>query len=431
MWRQGAVMCVVLCIVVSVLSCQRDRSVAEPQRVVDVRVVTTHGGQQLQHMQTLAEEFNNTNEGINLIIADFPDVPQELLERYNQYVQSQDPSIDVLSIDVIWPGDLAEHLIDLQDYFTADEINDHFPSAIQNNTVDGRLVAMPWYLDSGLFYFRSDLLEQYNREVPRTWDEMESTARFIQEQERAAGNENFWGFIWQAGMGEGLTCFALEVIASHGGGSIVNADGQLDVYNPRAIAGLERARDWIGDITPEYALGFQGAEGPRSVWETGDFLFMRNWPYAFNLGNRSDSAVAGKFDITLLPSQPDAEPASALGGFQLGVSRYSQNPAAAAEVVRFFTSHEAQLQRALTQGDFPTHQGLYQDDRLLQSGNPMYQSLGDVFAYTVPRPSTATAPYYNEFSRDFYTLVHQVLSGEMAADLALQQVRLPEYGAAR
>lgn len=393
---------------------------------VYVRVAAGQVGKQLENLQQRAETFNREHEDIQIILLDFPAVPQEILQRYDQFLLSQDPGLDVLMVDVIWPGDLAEHLVDLQEYFSDDEINQHFPASIENNTVDGRLVGMPWFVDSGLLYYRTDLLEKYDRSVPETWGELEKTARYIQKQERSAGNDEFWGYIWQAGTGEGLTCVALEYIHSHGGGRIVNPDGIVDVANPRAINAVARAANWIGDITPPEALAFNGAEGPRQAWETGNYLFMRNWPYAYMLGQREDSPVAGRFDIGRLPAGADGRNAGTLGGWQLGVSRYSEHPEAAAEVVRYLTSYETQKVRALTQGDYPSIQALYTDEDLLESDNPMFSRLGDVFAATVPRPSTITAPDYNEFSRDFYTLVHRALAGDMSAAEALESVQLPQ-----
>ncbi len=57
-------------------------------------------------------------------------------------LEARSSDIDVYQIDVIWPGDLAEHLLDL--YTWSKEIADeHFPAIIENNTVDGRLVGIP------------------------------------------------------------------------------------------------------------------------------------------------------------------------------------------------------------------------------------------------------------------------------------------------
>jgi len=101
------------------------------------------------------------------------------------------PSLDVYSIDVIWPRILNEYSIDLNPYFT-NEMAAVFPALVANDTVDGKLMAMPYRADLGLLFYRTDLLQQYGyRGPPRTWDELETMASRIQEGERAKGNKSF------------------------------------------------------------------------------------------------------------------------------------------------------------------------------------------------------------------------------------------------
>lgn len=121
----------------------------------------------------------------------------------------------MLELDIVWPGVLAPHLLDLgspQDL----EAEGHFPSAVASFTVASRLRAVPWYLSVGRLLYRTDLLERYGLKVPTSWEELAAAARTIQEGERAAGNAGFWGFLWQGRVGEGLTANALEWITSAG-----------------------------------------------------------------------------------------------------------------------------------------------------------------------------------------------------------------------
>jgi len=128
---------------------------------------------------------------------DTPDSATDRLGLYLQFFQAKSPEVDVFQIDVIWPGDLAEHLIDMNQYGAAEVAKEHFPAIVQNNTVKGKLVGLPWFTDAGLMYYRTDLLEKYGyKEPPKTWDELEAMALKIQEGERKS-NPDFWGFVWQ------------------------------------------------------------------------------------------------------------------------------------------------------------------------------------------------------------------------------------------
>ena len=183
--------------------------------------------------------------------------------------------------------------------------------------------------------------------MPKTWDELTATAQNIQDGERAAGKADLWGFVWQGNAYEGLTCNALEWVKSYGGGQIVEPDGTISINNEKAVEALETAKGWVGTISPEGVLAYQEEEA-RGVWQTGNAVFMRNWPYAYGLGNGDDCAVKGLFDVTTLPVGGEGDTSAAtLGGWNVAVSKYSQEPGSrdlAGDVS--WLGPEAQKQRA-------------------------------------------------------------------------------------
>ncbi|HKK83375.1 MAG TPA: ABC transporter substrate-binding protein, partial [Atribacterota bacterium] len=337
--------------------------------------------------------------------------------------ESQSSEVDLYQIDVIWPGDIAEHLIDLNEYGAKEYTDAHFPSIIQNNTVDNRFVAMPWFTDAGLLYYRTDLLEKYGyNEPPTTWDELEMMAEKVMQGERAAGNQDFWGFVFQGNSYEGLTCDALEWVYSYDGGSIVEPDGTISINNPNAIEALEKAAGWVGTIAPDGVTGF-AEEDARNMFQAGNALFMRNWPYAYSLGNSEGSAVKDKFGVSPLPSGKNNIRAASLGGWQLACSKYSKNPELAADVLFFFTSYEQQKKRAIEASYNPTIIDLYEDSEVLEA-TPFFGTLKDVFTSSVARPSTVTAPQYAQVSKVFYENVHDVLTNESTAERAVKNIEL-------
>jgi trehalose/maltose transport system substrate-binding protein len=119
------------------------------------------------------------------------------LGQAQQYWAAKSPDIDVYMVDVIWQGICAPHAADLKKYFKEADVAEFFPRIIENNTVGGKLVSLPWFGDAGILYYRTDLLEKYHyTEPPKTW---ESSPRWekIQEGERAAGKGDFHGFVFQ------------------------------------------------------------------------------------------------------------------------------------------------------------------------------------------------------------------------------------------
>jgi len=366
-------------------------------------------GIELELAKKAAREFESIFPGVEVKVLDTPDMATDRLGLYLQFFEAESSKVDVYQIDVIWPGDLAQHFVDLYKYGGHDYAPNHFQPIIENNTVDGELIAIPWFTDAPVLYYRTDLLEEYDFDgPPQTCAELEHMAKAVTEGEKK-DNPDFWGFVFQGNAYEGLTCDALEWIASNDGGKIINSDKEITIANENAADILKKVRGWIGTIAPEGVLTFD-EEASRKVWQGGNALFMRNWPYAYKLSQSDDSAVKGKFDVTTLPRGKGTSSAT-LGGWQLAVSKYSKNPALAAQVAFFFANYKHQKERAIEASYNPTIKTLYQDPEVLEAV-PFFGTLYDVFTNAVARPSTASAPNYNEVSTLFFKAVHKIISGE-------------------
>jgi len=392
--------------------------------VVTLTWVGPGPGNEFEFRKTQVERWNAANPDIQVRLIEGPVSATDRFGLYLQAFQAQSKDIDIMQIDVIWPGDLAEHLIDFYEYGAADLVAGDFPAIVENNTVDGRLVGLPWFTDGGLLYYRSDLLEKYGFSgPPATWDELEEMSQTIQDGERAEGNQDFWGYVWQGAPYEGLTCDALEWVYSSGGGTIVSHDKIITINNDAAAAALDRAYSWVGTISPPGVTSFMEEES-RRVWHGGNAAFMRNWPYAYGLSEGADSAVAGKFDATALPGAEAGMSAATLGGWQVGVSRYSANPEAAAKVAMWLASEEEQKAQALSPNSLiPTKIALYEDADIAEQ-RPFMPKLLPVFTSAVARPSTASAPQYNELSNVFFSNVSEVLTGRMNGVDAVATIEL-------
>lgn len=376
-------------------------------------------GQDFEFCKKHTEEWaKKTGHQVKLFT--IPNSTTDILALFRQMFAAKSTDLDVINVDVVWPGVIKDHLLDLKPYSKGIE-KEHFPAIVNNNTVDGKLLAMPWFTDAGLMFYRKDLLEKYGIKAPQTWEEMAVAARKIQDGERAAGNADFQGFVFQAKAYEGLTCDAVEWISSYNGGNIVNDKGEITVNNPNAAKALKTAASWIGSIAPQGVLNYAEEEA-RGVFQNGNAAFMRNWPYAWSLGNGADSKIKGKIGVMPLPKGgADGKNAATLGGWQLSVSKYSKNPEAAASLVMYMTSPEVQKERAIKGSYNPTIASLYKDKAVLDA-NPFFGSLYEVFTSAVPRPATATGAKYPEVSAAFWNATHDVLSGKASAEDSLKKL---------
>jgi trehalose/maltose transport system substrate-binding protein len=287
-----------------------------------------------------------------------------------------------------------------------------YESIVENNTIDGKFVGAPWFGDFGILYYRTDLLETYGYDgPPTTWDELEEMATTIMEGE-AANNPNFAGFVFQGAAYEGLTCDALEWIASVGGGTIIE-DGEVTVDNDAAKAILDQIGGWVGGIVPTGVTSYR-EEDARNAFQGGNAAFMRNWPYAYSLGQADDSAVVGVFDVAGLPAGEGMDSVGTLGGWQLAVSAYSEAPEAATEFVKYMVSPEVVKWRAVVASFVPLIIEVAEDPEVI-ANQPYLENLAGVTRVT--RPSQSTGENYNQVSTEFFQGVNEILTGGSADEI--------------
>jgi trehalose/maltose transport system substrate-binding protein len=377
-----------------------------------------------------ATELFTTETGIRVSYRPGLEESNQRLELYTGLFEKHAEFPDVYLIDVVWPGLLAEHLVDLRPELGATAA-EFFPAIVKNNTVDGRLVGIPAFADVGSLFYRTDLLKKYGyARPPGTWDELEEMAARIQAGERAAGDKGFWGFVWQGAAAEGLTCNGLEWQMSHGGGKIIEDDGTISVNNPAAVRALERAARWVGSISPPGVLVYR-EDDARNIWQAGRVAFMRNWPYCYLPGQAADSPIRNRFAVSSLPSG-GAMHAHAFGGWQLAVSKYSLHRREAIDLVRYLAGSKVQKSRLLEGSQLPTIAALY-DDPEVKAAVPysgVYKPI--LMEQAVARPSTITGVKYKAVSESYYTAVHEALAGHTTAAQALanleqQLVRLTGF----
>lgn len=359
--------------------------------------------------------------GIRVDFLPAAETTTEQLATYRKLLARKAKVPDVFGVDVIWPGILADNLLDLRDYIPKQEIDAHFPELIAANTVNGRLVALPANLNEGMLFYRTDLLRKYGyRAPPKTWDELEVMARRIQSGERAGGNSDFWGFVWEGAPSEALTCNALEWQVSQGGGTILDENGKVTVNNARTIRTWERAAHWVGSISPPGVVLYKEWDA-GNMWQAGNAAFLRSWASEYIADRGPTCAIRDLFDIAPLPGE--ARNAATLGGSGFGVSRYSAHPREAAMLVRFLSSREEQVTRCRNTTDAPTLSELYAEPELLAT-NPQFPQVLEIFRKgVVLRPTQAAGKMYPDVSRAYWEAVHAVLTRQESATKAAGELQ--------
>jgi trehalose/maltose transport system substrate-binding protein len=223
----------------------------------------------------LARQFTQET-GIRIQDIPTPENTQEGLDLELNLLKRGSSGADIVHVDLIWPAIMEPDLLDLRPHSAA-ELRSIEPQLLPGYTVDGKLIAIPYQVNIGALEYRADLLREYGySHPPKTWDELESMAGRIQARERAKGNKDFWGYVWQGANAESLTCNALEWQAAEGGGTIIESDKAISVNNPAATRAWERARHWIGTISPPGVVAYQERDS-QNVFDSGRAAFNRLW----------------------------------------------------------------------------------------------------------------------------------------------------------
>ncbi len=354
----------------------------------------------------LAARFTK-DTGIKVKVVPHPTASDQSYAQLARNFSSHSSSIDVMMLDVVWPGAFAPYLVDLKPAL-GKAAKLQAPGIIANDTVDGHLVAMPWFGDYGILYYRTDLLQKYGYSgPPTTWQELGDMAAKIQAGEQQS-NPNFYGFVWQGNAYEGLTCDALEWVASNGGGDFID-NGKVTINNPQAASILDLIGGWVGKIAPRGVTSYQ-EEDARNAFDNGNAAFMRNWPYAYAASK--GTAVDGKFDVTVLPHGPGDPSVGTVGGWQVGVSKYSKHIPAAIEWIRYITSPAVEKFDAIFNTNVPTIPSVASDPAVVAANPYLKPEIASVKRVT--RPANSLGAHYAQGSQIIYQGINQIENGQKA-----------------
>jgi multiple sugar transport system substrate-binding protein len=261
---------------------------------------------------------------------------------------------------------------------------------------------MPQQTDAAFLYYRTDQVKQ----VPATWQEVYDVA----------GQND--GIVYQGAPYEGLTCDFLE-LAYAAGGEVLSEDGKTAVIDSSEnVAALQFMVDGVKNGIAANGVTTYMEEESRRYFESGKATFMRNWPYAFALGEKAPK-VKGKFAVAPFPEWEGGGTAAILGGHNLVISVYSKNPGAALKLVDFVTSQEMQVLQFRDYSLAPVLTAAY-DDPGVRKKYEFADALRDSVSQAKSRP---VSPVYPQISQAIYKNVNEALAGRTSPEDALKNAQ--------
>jgi multiple sugar transport system substrate-binding protein len=359
-------------------------------------------------VKPLVEKWNAAHPTEKVTFKEQTDQADQQHDDLVQNFQAKNPNYDVMSVDVIWTAEFAAKgwLQPLKDKQAIDT-SKMLPATVKTGTYNGVMYAAPVSTDGGILYYRKDLVPT----PPKTWTEMMGMCSIAKAKKIGCYAGQYFKY-------EGLTVNVAEAINS-AGGTIVGADGKPTVTSPEAKKGMQNLVTAYADGSiPKEGITFKEEEG-RLAFENGNLLFLRDWPYVYNLAKTDGSSkVKTTFAMAALPgiSGPGA---SSLGGHNAAISVYSKNKATAADFLKFLTTTEQQT-AFVTQGSLaPVLTALY-DDPALVAKFPYLTPLKTSLQNAVPRPVT---PFYPAVSKAVQDNAYAAIKGEVPVDTAMSNMQ--------
>lgn len=371
--------------------------------------------------QKLVDKFNKQNKGKYKV--DFRPGNADTGQRFDQLrtqLQAGGENLDIILGDVIWTAQLAENgwISDLSNRFTEDMRGDYLSGSVEAITYKGKTFGMPWFTDTGLLYYRKDLLEKSGFDgPPKTWNELKQMTEKVMQD-----SEVKFGYVFQGANYEGGVCNGLEFIWTHGGEALDPQDpNKVLIGSPKAVAGLETYRSMVASGVAPKAVTTYKEDESAGAFVNGDAVFMRNWPYVYAiLSDPAESNVKPEqVGVSELPSA-DGKPGNGTVGDQpLYISAASKNQDAAWEFITFLTASEQQKFRAVEGSYLPTLIDLY-DDAEVQEKVPVVPLAKEALRNTRPRP---VSPYYSDMSLVMGKQFNAALTGDVTPQEAARTLQ--------
>jgi multiple sugar transport system substrate-binding protein len=345
-------------------------------------------GGTIQEVAKRCSEESNGRYDVELEL--LPTLADQAREQLVRRLGAEDSTVDIIGMDVIWTAEFANAgwLRPYEGELERRVTQNVFDSVLETASFEGRVYGAPFNSNTQVLWYRTD----ETRQPPATWEEM------ITEADRLGSTIQV-----QASRYEGFTVWVNYMIES-AGGQILSGPEEVDLPQGPTEDALSVIGRFANSPAAPSDIDTSTEDTARRSFEAGGSAFMLN--YTFALGSATENApdVAKNMGSAKLPTVVagrDSRPP--LGGFNLGVSAYSENPELAFEAAACLSNAESQLTATELDGLPPSRQNLYRE-RVVQDAFPGFaEDVRRSIADAAPRPQT---PAYTDLSLAIQRALH-------------------------
>lgn len=360
-------------------------------------------GREGQAVQALTADFERLHPDIRVRVQQIPwsAAHEKLLTAFVGDVMP-----DIFQLGSTWVAEFAA--LNAMQPMDANLENptDFFAGILSNSQIYGQLMAVPWYVDTRLLYYRKDRLLRAGVEYPpRTWAEWVGAMSRIKA---IAGPEEFALLIplneWQP----------LVILAMQTGSTLLR---DTDQYGDFRRDAFRRAFSFYLELYRKaYAPGLTETQmtNPYQAFARGQFAFYMSGPWNISeFRKRLPPELQDSWETAPMPG-PDAPGISLAGGSSLAISRTSRHSVAAQTLVQYLTDPENQVRFYRLTGDLPTRQSAWQHPELQQA--PHTHAFRQQLDAVVPTPRI---PEWERIAAKISHYAEKTVRGELSEEAAL------------
>lgn len=378
-----------------------------------VRLSMMLQGQEIPNWQLIVDDFEAQNPDIKIDLIEGPNATNLREDLYTTSFLLGDSPYDLIYMDIVWAPKFAAAgwLLDLSDRISDEELAEFMTGDVDGGRYEGGLYRMPFRSDGGMLYYRQDLLSEAGFDPPETTAELIDISKALQSQNKAQ-----WGYVWQGKQYEGSAAMFVEMLEGFGGYWVNPETKEVGLDTQEAIAAVQFLQTTVADKISPPGTTATDEEVARNLFQTGTAVFMRNWPYAWKLGNDPGSEIQGKFGIKPMVHAAGFKSGACQGGWGVGISKTTRHADEAWRAVQYFSSTEAQRKFILASGFVPSRKALFTDPALVAE----YEYLPDlqkVIDSSVLRPPIAQ---YAQASDILQRYLSAALTGQKTPEQAMQ-----------
>lgn len=367
--------------------------------------------------QQIVDEFNESQDEVQVETIILPQDANTVHDDFVNKLASGDTSVDIMGLDTVYVGEFASAgwLADLSEYVPSDVTDTMIEGMVAGGTYDGKLVACPWFTNSSVLFYRTDVLEQLGAEVPTTWE------GWMELADKAVGiNGVEYGADFQASQSEAMVCNWVEYVWSNGG-DVLDEDGNPIINSAENLEATEIMKKLVDEYAPEGVTTYSETESEQ-VFKEGKCLFIRDWSGFWSSGQGEDSKVDGLVGATKLPTGPSGtESHTCLGGLDLAVNNSisDEQKDACGKFIQYMISYDVQKEFTLIAAQPPVIKAVYEDEEVLEE-IPFYETFYSIIEGGKSRP---VSPVYSKLSDAIQRNIHQALAGEVEVSAALDALQ--------